>query len=219
MANAFIQALQATVDRDWHGIQQGNFWKLVLGRPVTRELYRDLMIEIYQYTKHNSRNQAAAAFVEAPDGLLKFAYQHAGEELGHERMAAHDLESIGLLDRQELQRRPLPATEALIGYLYFVAIKYGPLARLGYSFWAEDVYDQIGGVLAKIRSDLALEDRNMTFFVAHAKIDDKHIDQVTDCIERFAKTEAEQSLVTQVARTTIFLTGQMLEQIAAMHMT
>ncbi len=218
MENVFIQSLRATVDHDWDEIKRGRFWNLIRNRPVSTSLYYDLMIEIYHYTKHNSRNQASSAFIEAPDALLKFAYHHAADELGHERMVTHDLESIQLLKKEDLQRRPLPATEALIGYLYFVAIKYGPLARLGYSFWAEDVYEQIGEALAKIKKDLSLSDKNMTFFVAHAKIDEKHIDQVNDCIDRFAKTPAEQELVKQVARTTIFLTGQMLEQVAALHL-
>ena len=218
MENAFIQSLKTTINQDWAAIKKGKFWNLVLNHPVSKAFYTDLMLEIYHYTKHNSRNQAAAAFVEAPDGLLKFAYQHAAEELGHERMVVNDLESIGLLNKDDLQRKPLPATEALIGYLYFVAVKYGPLPRLGYSFWAEDVYEQIDEALVKIRKDLSLADKNMTFFVAHAKIDEKHIDQVTDCIERFVKTPAEQAAVEQVARTTIFLTGQMLEQVAELHL-
>ncbi|HXA47146.1 MAG TPA: iron-containing redox enzyme family protein [Burkholderiaceae bacterium] len=218
MENVFIDSLQATVDRDWNTIKQGEFWKLVMGKTVTKALYYDLMMEIYHYTKHNSRNQAATSIVEAPDALLRFVYQHAAEELGHERMVIHDLESIELLKKDDLQRKPLPATEALIGYLYFVAFKYGAAARLGYSFWAENVYDQIGEALAKIRKDLSLADKNMTFFVAHAKIDEKHADQVADCINRFATTPAEQAMVQQVARTTIFLTGQLLEQVAALHL-
>jgi len=217
MENTFVQSLKESVTEDWDNIKKGNFWKLIFSQPVTPALYRDLMIEIYHYTKHNSRNQAATSMVEAPDGLLKFAYQHAAEELGHERMVIHDLESLNLLDKDLLQRKPLPATEALIGYLYYVAFKYGAIARLGYSFWAEDVYEQIDDALRKIRQDLSLADKNMTFFVAHAKIDEKHIDQVTDCIDRFAKTPAEQALVQQVAKTTIFLTGQLLEQVAALH--
>lgn len=217
MESSFIQTLKDATVQDWDAIKKGNFWKLVLGHTVTPELYRDLMIEVYQYTKHNSRNQAACAMVDAPEGLLRFAYHHAADELGHERMVIHDLESLNLLEKDALQKKPLPATEALIGYLYFVASKYGAIARLGYSFWAEDVYEQIDDALGKIRRDLSLTDRNMTFFVAHAKIDEKHIDQVTDCIERFAKTPEEQALVMQVARTTIFLTGQLLEQVAALH--
>ncbi|EEA00175.1 putative transcriptional activator, TenA family [Burkholderia sp. H160] len=218
MQNEFINSLRQTVNQHWEQIRGGRFWNRVMERPVTRELYRDLMIEIHHYTKHNSMNQAVTAFVNAPEGLLRFAYHHAAEELGHERMAAHDLESVGLLDRAELGRPPLPATEALIGYLYFVALKYGPIARLGYSFWAESVYENIGDALGKFRSDLSLSDKNMSFFVAHSTIDKKHIVQVEECIARYATTSADQALVRSTAETTLFLTGQMLEQVAQRHL-
>lgn len=217
MQNEFILSLRETVDQQWTQIKSGRFWNHVMNRPVTREFYHDLMVEIHHYTKHNSMNQAVTAFVNAPEGLLRFAYQHAAEEVGHERMVIHDLESIGLLDRQALEREPLPATEALIGYLYFVALRYGAVARLGYSFWAESVYGHIGDALSKIRSDLSLNDRNMSFFVAHSTIDRKHIAQVEDCIDRYVKTPADQSLVRSTAETTLFLTGQLLEQVAQRH--
>jgi thiaminase len=217
MQNDFIHTLQATVDQHWAQIKAGRFWHYVMNNKVSKEFYRDLMIEIHHYTKHNSMNQAVTAFVSAPEGLLKFAYHHAADELGHERMVTHDLESVGLLDREALQRTPLPATEALIGYLYFVALRYGPVARLGYSFWAENVYGHIGDIIAKVSSDLSLTEKNLSFFVAHATIDKKHIAQVEECIDRYAKTPAEQSAVRLTAETTLFLTGQMLEQVAQRH--
>lgn len=217
MNNAFIDSLSATVQQGWEIIKHGQFWQHVLNHPVSRELYHDLLVEMYHYTRHNSMNQAATAFVAAPEGLLKFVYHHAADELGHERMVTHDLESIGLLDRQVLSRSPLPATEALIGYLYFVALKYGPVARLGYSFWAENAYEHIDDVLSKIKNDLSLTDRNMSFFVAHASIDEKHSAQVRACIERYATLPSDQALVRSVAQTTLFLTGQMLEQVAQLH--
>lgn len=217
MQNDFIQSLRETVEQHWTQIKAGRFWHYVMNNKVSKEFYHDLMVEIHHYTKHNSMNQAAAAFVSAPEGLLKFVYHHAADELGHERMVTHDLESVGLLNRDALGRAPLPATEALIGYLYFVALRYGPVARLGYSFWAENVYEHIGDALAKVSSDLSLTEKNMSFFVAHATIDKKHIAQVEECIDRYAKTPAEQALVRSTAETTIFLTGQMLEQVAQRH--
>ena len=51
-------------------------------------------------------------------------------------MVIHDLKSIGAYDESDLAKAPLPATEALVGYLYYVALRYGAVARLGYSFWA-----------------------------------------------------------------------------------
>jgi len=214
MSRHFIETLQQVVDAEWAGIKSGAFWRCVMSEPVPPALYRDLMLQVYHYSRHNSMNQAVAAFVPAPEGLLKFVYRHAAEELGHERMVIHDLKSVGLFDDADLARQPLPATEALIGYLYYVSLRYGAVARLGYSFWAEGVYGHIAGPFAKISKDLQLTSKNLTFFGSHAQADEAHIQQVTDAIERFAVTPVDQAQVVQVARTTLFLTGQLLDQVA-----
>lgn len=217
MTSSFVAILQETVDNEWARIKKGTFWRRVMSEPVPMGLYRDLMLQVYHYSRHNSMNQAVAAFQPAPEGLLKFVYKHAAEELGHERMVIHDLKSIGMFDEADLARAPLPATEALIGYLYSVALRYGAVARLGYSFWAEGVYGHIAEPFGKISKDLQLTSKNLTFFGSHAQADEAHIQQVTDAIERFAVTESDQALVLKVARTTLFLTGQLIEQVAAMH--
>lgn len=213
----FVQGLRATVDAQWALIQQGVFWRRVMQQPVSRALYRDLMLQVYHYSRHNSMNQAVAAFVPAPEGLLKFVYRHAAEELGHERMVIHDLKSIDLFNEADLDEAPLPATEALIGYLYYVALRYGAVARLGYSFWAEGVYGHIQGPFRKITGDLQLANQNITFFGSHAQADKAHIEQVEDALRRFALTQADQALVTKVAITTLTLTGQLLDQVASRH--
>lgn len=213
----FVRDLRETIEAQWRDIKRGPFWSLVMARPVTRPLYRDVMLQVYHYSRHNSTNQAVAAFVPAPEGLLRFVYRHASEELGHERMVTHDLKSIDLLSEADLAKPPLPATEALIGYLYYVALRYGPVARLGYSFWAEDAHAHIGEVLAKICLDLQLTSKNVTFFGAHAEADVDHIRQVEEALDKYAVTAQEQELVTRVALTTLSLTGQLLDQVAQRH--
>lgn len=210
----FSAALRATVEGEWARIKEGEFWQRVMRAPVTPSLWRDLMLQVYHYSKHNSMNQAVAAFVPAPEALLKFVYRHAAEELGHEKMVTHDLRSIALLDEEDLSAPPLPATEAMIGYLYYVALRYGPVARLGYSFWAEGAHAHIQEPLAKICADLKLTSKNVTFFGAHAEADEAHIQQVEDAVARFAVTSQDQELVTRVCTTTLSLTGQLLEQVA-----
>ena len=214
---SFIAALRASVDAEWAHIKKGRFWARVMREPVSRELYHDLMMQVYHYSRHNSMNQAVAAFVPAPEGLLKFVYQHAGEELGHERMVIHDLKSIGLFEDADLSQPPLPATEALIGYLYYVSLRYGAVARLGYSFWAESIYVHIQDAFRKISADLSLERKNVTFFGSHAQADEAHSQQVDDALARYATTKEDQALVTRVALTTLSLTGQLLEQVARRH--
>ncbi|HYF18782.1 MAG TPA: iron-containing redox enzyme family protein [Ramlibacter sp.] len=215
--STFTEQLQGVVDAEWARIQQGRFWRLVMEQPVVPGLYRDLMLQVYHYSRHNSMNQAACAFLPAPEGLLRFVYRHAAEELGHERMVVHDLKTLDLLREGDLEQAPLPATEALIGYLYSVSIRYGAIARLGYSFWAEAVYDHIAQPLGKITRDLKLTRQSLTFFGSHAEADAEHIKQVSEAIERFAITPADQARVLQVARTTLFLTGQLVDQVADLH--
>jgi len=210
----FTEALRKTVDAEWAQIKRGPFWRRVMEAPVSKALWRDLLLQVYHYSRHNSMNQAVASFVPAPEGLLKFVYRHAAEELGHERMVTHDLKSIGMLEDKDLSAAPYPATEALIGYLYYVALRYGPVARLGYSFWAEGAHAHIQELLAKIARDLKLTSKNITFFGAHAEADEQHIVQVEDAIGRFAATPQDQELVLRVAKTTLYLTGQLLEEVA-----
>lgn len=211
---SFKDALRDQIDAEWERIRQGAFWRRVMAEPVPPTLWRDLLLQVYHYSKHNSMNQAVAAFVPAPEGVLKFVYRHAAEELGHERMVTHDLKSMGLLEADALEAPPLPATEALIGYLYFVALRYGPIARLGYSFWAESAHGYIQELLGKIRKDLQLTSKNITFFGSHAEADVEHIQQVEDAISKFATSPQDQELVSRVATTTLYLTGQLLEQVA-----
>jgi len=214
MSREFIKSLREAVDNEWANIKQGEFWRRVMTEPVSTALYRDLMLQVYHYSRHNSMNQAVTAFVPAPEGLLKFVYRHAAEELGHEKMVTHDLKSIGQFDEADLEQAPLPATEALIGYLYYVSLRYGAIARLGYSFWAEGVYGHIRDPFTKISKDLGLTSKNVTFFGSHALADEAHIQQVEEAIEKYALTPEQQASVERVARTTLSLTGQLLDQVA-----
>ena len=112
----------------------GRFWAHVQDNGFDRSLYRLLMVQIYHYTRHNSINQAVAAFGAAPEqiGLLRFVYTHAAEELGHQNMVLHDLRAIGLLEPDEsITEAPLPATDALVNYLYGAALRRDPFPALG----------------------------------------------------------------------------------------
>ncbi|MNE41496.1 hypothetical protein D3C80_1355700 [compost metagenome] len=83
---------------------------------------------------------------------------------------------------------------------------------MGYSYWAEDVYEHIQPVLDRFRNDLNLKDEQMTFFVAHSTIDEKHSEEVRLAMERVVKTGEDRSQIKDVARVTLWLTGQLLEE-------
>lgn len=209
---AFFNELDAIVEAGWARIKQGEYWKFSVANTTPAALYQQVMLQVYHYTRYNSVNQAACAFSADPEqtSLLRFVYKHALEELGHERMVLRDLEAVGLLP-EEIPA-PLAPTQALIAFLNDVAIRKGPIARLGYSYWAEDVYEHIQPILDRFRNDLNLRDEVMTFFVAHSTIDEKHSEEVRLAMERAVKTEEDRRLVREVARVTLWLTGQLLEE-------
>ncbi len=208
----FFNELDSIVDSAWEGIKEGRYWQYCMSNPIPKELYKLVMLQVYHYTRFNSVNQAACAYSADPDQttLLRFVYKHALEELGHERMVIRDLESIGELPDEFPE--PLAPTQALISYLNDVAVRLGPIPRLGYSYWAEEVYDHIQPMLEKFRRDLGLQDKDMTFFVAHSHIDEKHSEEVREAMCRAVKTDEQREAIKQVARVTLFLTGQLLEE-------
>lgn len=215
MSQDFTATLHAVIDDEWAQIYRAPFAQHVLRLGVDKDLYKLAMLQVYHYTRHNPINQAFATWRVEPDrtGLLRFCFEHAAEELGHENMVLNDLRSVGMFEPGDLDAPPLPATEGFIGYLYYVGLHHGAVARLGYSYWAETVYTHIGKLLGKARDDLSLDDKQMTFFVAHAVIDEKHADDVRRAIQHHARTDAERDQILQVTRTTLRLTRHLLDDV------
>lgn len=214
MSQELFNQLDGLVGAEWARIKDGRFARHVFENGVDRPLYKITMLQLYHYTRYNSINQAFAAWNVEPEriGMLRFCYEHANEELGHEKMVVHDLKSIGLLEPGDLARPPLPSTEALIGYLHYVALVYGAVPRLGYSYWAESVYGHIDELLGRARLDLSLSDAQMSFFVAHSTIDEKHAEEVRHAIAKHSREGLERERMLQVAQTTLRLTGNLLDE-------
>ncbi|NVK36456.1 MAG: iron-containing redox enzyme family protein, partial [Gammaproteobacteria bacterium] len=198
----FRKELDEICNEEWGKIKQGLFFELA-NTNISKELYVKAMVQVFHYTKNNAINQAAAAFSEDHKkvGLLRFAMKHALEELGHENMVVNDLESMGV-SKDIFDTPPMPATDALNGYLDSVAIRGGVIPRLGYSFWAEDSYEHLAPLLDACQNKLGLTEKQLTFFIAHAVIDEKHADDVNNAIDRWVHTDEEKAEVKQVARTT-----------------
>lgn len=209
-----IEALDQVVNEEWRKIKKGEFFTLAK-QGLPKELYISAMEQIYHYTLHNSINQATAAFMTPAEdtSLLRFSYKHALEETGHEKMVLKDLRSIGVQFDPEVSK-PLPATDALIGYLYYTSLKQGAGPRLGYSYWAEDSYDHISPILEACRRDLGLEDKDMTFFVAHSTIDSKHSEEVKAMASEWCTDNLKLAKVLSVARTSLYLTGEVINAVA-----
>lgn len=211
-----LEQLKAKTEAGWKRIlDNSRFVRHIQEGKLDRKLYALYLVETYHYTKHNSRNQALVG-VKMGDGnpqYQKFCFDHAMEETGHELMAWHDAKALGLSAQLTDLPAPLPATEVLIAYLYWISEHGNPLRRLGYSFWAENSYEYINPLVDKIRTTLDLKNSQMTFFVAHSAIDKEHAEEVERMLKSQCKTEQDWADVAQVAEVTLQLTGNLLEDV------
>ena len=211
-----ITTLRALRDEVWASILQDAAWaRFVMTGDYDRRFYGVYLVETYHYVKHNPRHQALVA-VQGTGQLwsyYRFCYEHAQEETGHEMMAFSDLINLGLTVDPVTLPPPHPATEIFIGYLYRVSTEGNPLRRLGYSFWAEDSYGYIRGLMEKITQHLALEARHTSFLVSHASIDEKHAEDVDNAIIHNCKKPEDWGSLAEVMQTSLRLQSAMLDAV------
>jgi pyrroloquinoline quinone (PQQ) biosynthesis protein C len=208
-------ALEQRISATWTEIlDRSPLVRSIRDGEFSKELYMIYMLETYHYTSHNARNQALAGVAHPENTVyMKFCFDHAADEAGHELMALHDLRSLGDAGAELTLPSPLPATETLIAYLYWASKNGNPFRRLGYSFWAESSYQHINPLIGKVKQQLGLKDSQLTFFVAHSAIDDQHAREVRTVIERVAKTTADWDAIGETAETSLRLTGRMLDEV------
>jgi len=185
-----------------------------------RRLFAIYMSQVVAYTSHTARNQALVGVNGENTNVhyMKYCFKHALEETGHELMAVHDLKSIGApIESAADLPRPLPATELMVAYLYWVSSNGNPIQRLGFSYWAEQSYRFIGDAVSGHRENMGLQKEQMTFFYSHAHVDEGHAEDVKQILLKVCQTEQDWKDVIRVAETTLDLSEQMLEQVRAEH--
>jgi len=209
-----LALLQAKLDKKWEEvIQNSRMIQHILDGKVDEKLWIMYMMETYHYTYHNARNQALVGVVskDLPVRYMKFCFEHAEEETGHELMALLDIRAMGTPIEIEDIPAPLVDTEVLISYLYWVSSQGNPLQRLGYSFWAENCYSYINPIIENVKEKLSLTDNQLTFFIAHSNIDEEHAKEVQDMIIKHAKTDDDWEKIERVMLTSLSLQKNVLD--------
>lgn len=207
--------LDRTVEAAWARTRQTPYWQRMMAGGITPGILRRYLVETYHYVCQNAKNQALVALrLDASQAdYAKYCLKHALEENGHEQMCLHDLRVTGYDPELARKSRPLPATLGFIGYLYALGAMGNPVARLGYSYYAEGSHLYLGEALAKIKGQFGLNDGQMTFFVAHSAIDEVHFREVKQAIASFCKTDEDWAEVAYTITCVAQLSMHMLEEI------
>lgn len=211
-----IEKLNARLEFEMENLSRSpNLEKVLEPGFVDKRLYAIYLCETYHYTLHNARNQALVATRRDTSNIqyMKYCLKHALEETGHEMMALHDLKNLGFEVSEKTLPKPLMTTETLVAYLYHISEHFSPLARLGYSYWAERSYEFIQPLLAMLSDGIGVPKKAMTFFNEHSEIDAKHAEEVEESIKRFVKTEEDWNAVEEVMVGSLILTTRMMDEV------
>lgn len=214
--SAEFTALSVLRDKEWNNIINNSKWcNFILTGDYDRRFYAIYLIETYHYVLHNPKHQALVAtrFDSMPANYMKFCYEHAEEEAGHEMMAFHDLANLGVTKTDIVMPLPLSTTETFIGYLYRISSVSNPLRRLGYSFWAEDSYQYIQTLMQFVIEKLELNNKHTTFLVSHAAIDEDHAAEIESMIQKYCKSDDDWASVQDVLITSLKLQSEMLDHV------
>lgn len=216
----FFERLQNTERDAWRAIHASASWQR-LKKGIDRDFYVTLMKQIFHYTRFNAQNQALMAVSLTSDRLplLKYCLHHAYTEAGHDLMVLKDLETIGVSPDEVRNAKPLPETEAFVGYLFRLKER-DPTARLGYSYWAEGCYPYLEDFLVSLRRDLKLQPSQLSFLVAHSVIDKAHLEEVKDVLGSSCEGDrALQDGVVDVLETSLHLMRNIFDAVHALRPT
>ena len=215
-----LKDLDASMQQAFARAITGDLGVGLLGLDVAqkRRAYLTWLVQAAHLTQYTSSHQALVAVRVAPTDAVysRYCLQHAMEELGHEKMALHDLAAMGL-DAGSVASLPpeLPSTAALTAWLYYSAERAHPATRLGYTFWAERCYPILAPIFGNTRSALGLDKAEMRFFVAHAAIDEAHGREVVDIVPRVCVDDAAWGAVDTGLRTSLGLAIAMFGDLGA----
>lgn len=134
--------------------------ELLLDRvPKAREFHEGKWIERPYYQRHLVETILRIRLNNEVDayGLYKIGYRdnrlaatlarYLAEEYGHEGMFLTDLERFGLSKADVDALKVFPATQKLIGFLYFAINQHGPLPTMVWNWFVEWYSDRYNGVI------------------------------------------------------------------------
>lgn len=213
----FSEILNEELVPGWERLMKTRIVRALMSEePVGIELLQLYLIESYHYVKHNAQHQALAVWQKdvRDRDFMRAALQHAVEEVDHDLLALRDLEKMGVPRAEVVASIPLPQTLGFTGYLYYAVMRENPIGRLGYSIWAEGT-QQIGPtIIERLMKKFKIDDeRKISFFAAHAKLDMRHGVECCESIDRFAVTPEDRQAIRTVAHTSMTLFIDLLEAI------
>jgi pyrroloquinoline quinone (PQQ) biosynthesis protein C len=130
------------------------------------------------------------------------------------KMAYNDLKALDVpLNSDEDMPPALPATEVMIAYVKYLSLSEKPWRSLGYHYWIEQPYDYILPFMQALKHNMGLKDEQMSFYLQHVKIDQKHGKDIQNIVMKVCETDEQWEEIKEMTRTSLWLMFRMVQDI------
>lgn len=209
------QRVSETWEECFQEIKKGEFLSSLINGGFTLEYYKGFLRETFHNASLNPKLGSlfhAHFHSHLPAMESRFA-KHNASEIGHNELAIADLRLLGGNTSRVRSERPLPATEALGGFIAFQIQHRNPVAYLGYLFHLEAIATELGAAGMESLARLGVPEGAMSFLKEHAEIDTVHMDWNRQYIDAFTETDDDLESVLYGLRGTCMLHGAMLQAV------
>jgi heme oxygenase len=170
--------------------------KVLLAKPLSQAVVRgeikkaeyvNYMADVYCYALHSAQviAIAGARLTLSHPEMAQYLYQHAGEELGHDKWAKTDLLDLGLKVAQIEQLTPSTPCLRMIGLEYLYAAHENAVGLFGWMFVLESLGAKVGGELSEaVDKALKLNGKGTYFLKGHAEADAHHSEDLYDILDK-----------------------------------
>lgn len=210
-----VDKMELEWERCYARLRQGEFFRLLESKRLGPAQYRAFLAQSYHNTKENPKLMALFfAHLRTEDtALANRVLKHAAAENGHHELALADYVAAGGSADDLVGSRPLPASDALTGFMVLHIQHRNPLAFLGYLYFLETLPIHAGKTVVGALLAAGVPADAMTFLTEHAEADIVHTKWGKEYLRRFASAEADQEAVLYGLRATAELYATMLQSV------
>lgn len=165
--------------------------------------YVRYMADVYCYALHSSQVIAVAGsrLVLSHPELADYLFEHAREELGHDKWAKQDLMELGVKPDQVRKLVPSERCQKMIALEYFYSHHANAVGLFGWMLALEGLGGAIGGSIAKgIDTCLNLEGKGTYFLSGHGEADHHHSAELIGITKKYITCPDEVELVRRVGQ-------------------
>lgn len=205
MNEHFINELRQEIKKIWdQNLFKSRTWNLFTSiNSSLKVVYPSFLLETYHYTSQSPLIQMSTLphFQGTQRDLIRPFLKHALEEEPHHRLCIHDLKILGFSEDLLGKFKPLPNTEAYLGFIFNRIMNYSPLCYLGYLYQLEFMSIEVGPKVIRNLLENGIPKEAMTFLHVHAEDDITHLDELDLILNKIGNiSDREKELIVSTAQ-------------------